>query len=344
MRDNDGRKLDHTTLEAMRVRAVGQIEKGARVEDVADALGLNRSSVFKWVAAYHAGGKKALKAKPVPGRPPKLSPDQTQQVYEIVAGTNPAQHQLDFGLWTRDLIRTVIATRFGIELSLPSVGRLLHKLGMSPQRPLHRAWQSDPAAVAAWRETDYPGIAANAKAKGAVVYFGDEASVRSDYHSGTTWGVIGKTPIITTTGARFSVNMISAVSAQGRLRFSIVNGTMTAARFLEFCQRLLRDEGRPVVLIVDGHAAHKAKKVRAWVDSTQGRFTLAYLPAYSPFLNPDEWVWKNVKADRVGKHVVTGPDQFKALAVGGLRRLQRLPGIVRGFFADPNLAYINAAA
>ncbi len=83
---------------------------------------------------------------------------------------------------------------------------------------------------------------------------------------------------------------------------------MTAARFLEFCQRLLRDEGCPVVLIVDEHAAHKAKKVRAWVDSTQSRFTLAYLPAYSPFLNPDEWVWKNVKANRVGKYVVIGPD------------------------------------
>ena len=119
---------------------------------------------------------------------------------------------------------------------------------------------------------------------------------------------------------------------------------MNAARFLEFCQRLLRDEGKPVVLIVDGHAAHKARKVTKWVASTEGRFTLVHLPAYSPFLNPDEWVWKNVKADRVGKHMITGPDQFKALAVAGLRRLQRLPAIVRGFFADPNLAYINATA
>lgn len=135
MRDDDDRKLDHKTLEVMRVRAVGQIEKGARVEDVAAALGLNRSSVFKWVAAYHAGGKKALRAKPVPGRPPKLSAEQTQAVYQIVAGSNPDQHQLDFGLWTRDLVRQIISTRFGVELSLPSVGRLLHKLGMSPSGP-----------------------------------------------------------------------------------------------------------------------------------------------------------------------------------------------------------------
>lgn len=170
MREDDGRKLDHKTLEALRVRAVGQVEKGARVEDVAAALGLNRSSVFKWVAAYHAGGKKALRARPVPGRPPKLSGVQTEEIYQIVAGTNPDQHQLDFGLWTRDLVRQIIATRFGVELSLPSVGRLLHKLGMSPQRPLHRAWQSDSQAVAEWREQVYPPIAAEAKKKGAVIF------------------------------------------------------------------------------------------------------------------------------------------------------------------------------
>lgn len=92
MREDDGRKLDHKTLETLRVRAVGQVEKGARVEDVAAALGLNRSSVFKWVAAYHAGGKKALRARPVPGRPPKLSGVQTEEIYQIVAGTNPDQH------------------------------------------------------------------------------------------------------------------------------------------------------------------------------------------------------------------------------------------------------------
>lgn len=96
-------------------------------------------------------------------------------------------------------------------------------------------------------------------------------------------------------------------------------------------------------LIVDGHPARKAKKVKAFVESTQGHLQLFVLPGYSPQLNPDEWVWNNVKSARVGRASITGPDQFRALAVGALRRLQSIPDIVRGFFGDPDLAYITAA-
>jgi transposase len=137
--------------------------------------------------------------------------------------------------------------------------------------------------------------------------------------------------------------MVSAVSAKGLLRFQIVDGTMTAPKFKAFCQRLLADAGQPVVLIVDGHSTHKAKLVKDWVASTDGRFTLRVLPAYSPQLNPDEWVWNNVKNHRVGRAAVAGPDHLRSLAIGALRRLQKLPGVVRGFFGDPSLAYIAAA-
>jgi transposase len=100
-----------------------QIENGARAEDVAVSLGFNRSTIFGWVAAYRNGGAEALRAKPVPGRPPKLTRAQMSMLFTMIAGSNPAQYQLDFALWTRDLVRQVIATRFGVELSVYSVGR-----------------------------------------------------------------------------------------------------------------------------------------------------------------------------------------------------------------------------
>jgi len=217
-------------------------------------------------------------------------------------------------------------------------------MGLSPPKPLYRAWQADPEAVAAWKATEYPKIAAEAKKAGATVYFADEASVRSDYHAGTTWAPVGKTPVVKTTGARFSVNMISAVTARGALRFSLINGTLTAPKFIDFCKRLLHDAPGPVFLILDGHPVHRSTAVRAFAESTAGRLRLFRIPAYSPQLNPEEWVWKNVKHDRVDKAGVSGPDQFKALAVTALRRLQRMPSIVRGFFADPNLSYITNPA
>jgi transposase len=340
MRDNDGRKLDHRTLEVLRLRAVDQVAAGVHPEDVADTLGMHRKTVYGWVAKLREGGRDALKAKPVPGRPGKLDGAQLGRIYRLVTGSDPRQLKFEFALWTRDMIRELIRREFGVALSAVSVGRMLKTMGLSPQKPLYRAWQADPEAVAAWKATEYPKIAAEAKKAGATVYFADEASVRSDYHAGTTWAPVGKTPVVKTTGARFSVNMISAVTARGALRFSIINGTLTAPKFIDFCKRLLHDAPGPVFLILDGHPVHRSKAVKAYAESTAGRLRLFRIPAYSPQLNPDEWVWKNVKHDRVGKAGVSGPDQFKALAVTALRRLQRMPSIVRGFFADPNLSYI----
>ena len=133
MREDDGRKLDHATLEAMRLRAVRRIEAGARVEDVATALGLSRSAVFGWMAAYREGGEQALRAKPVPGRPPKLSGAQLRTLYTLIEGSDPRQYQLEFALWTRELVQQLIWAQFRVRLSVVSVGRLLRTLGFSPQ-------------------------------------------------------------------------------------------------------------------------------------------------------------------------------------------------------------------
>jgi transposase len=171
---------------AIRIRAVEQIQAGAHPEDVAKSLGLTRSTVFAWVAKFREGGIEALRAKPVPGRPPKLSGAQLRKLYALIVGANPRQLQFEFSLWTREIVREVIRREFGVALSAVSVGRLLRTIGLSPQRPLFRAYQQDPEAVERWKTQDYPAIRAEAKKLGATIYFADEAAVRSDYHAGTT--------------------------------------------------------------------------------------------------------------------------------------------------------------
>lgn len=292
MRENDGRKLDHKTLEQMRFRAVDAVAAGQHPEDVAAALGMTRSAVYGWLAKYREGGKAALVAKPVPGRPPKLSAAQMQQVYRWVVGGDPRQYSFDFALWTRDLVRQLIRQKFDVALSAVSVGRLLKALGLSPQRPIWRAWQQDEQAVAAWRTERFPAIQAEAKKVGATIYFAAEAGLRSDYHAGTTWAARGKTPVVKTTGSRHSVNMVSAVTAKGVLRFATYTGSFTADTFLDFCRRLMRDTDGPVFLVVDGHPTHKSKKVKAFAEASNGQLRIFTLPGYSPELNPDEWVWK----------------------------------------------------
>ncbi|UNX53172.1 IS630 family transposase [Georgenia sp. TF02-10] len=346
MRDNDGRKLDHATLEQMRFRAVDAVEAGAHPEDVAKMLGMHAKTVYGWLARAREGGRDALKAKPVPGRPPKLDGSQLRRLYTLIVGTNPRQLQFDFELWTRAMVREVIRREFGVHLSEVSVGRLLRKLGLSPQRPLWRAWQADPEAVERWKAEEFPAIRAAAKAEGATVYFADEAGIRSDYHAGTTWAPVGRTPVVKATGARHSLNMISALTPAGKLRFATYTGSFTADQFISFCKKLLADTGRDggggVYLVVDGHSTHKAKKVKEFIASTDGRLKVFILPAYSPQLNPDEWVWKNVKHDRVGRTAPRTAEEFKSNVIAALHRLQKLPHLVRGFFADPDLRYITA--
>jgi transposase len=343
MRENDGRKLDHKTLEQVRMRVVGRIEGGARPEDLADALGFARSTVFGWMARYREGGLEALKARPIRGRPQKLSGSQLRQTYTLIVGNDPRQLSFGFALWTREMVRELIRREFKVGLSVVSVGRLLRKLGLSPQRPLWRAYQQDPVAVARWKREEYPAIRAEAATAKATIYFGDEAGVRTDFHAGTTWAPVGQTPVVRTTGARYSINLMSAISAQGALRFSTFEGKLDSAIFINFCRRLMHDAKGPVFLIVDGHPVHRSKAVEAFVVSTKGRLRLFRLPSYSPELNPDEWVWKNVKADRIGRAGIQGAkEDLRSKAVSALRRLQKLPRLIRGFFLDPDLRYIAA--
>jgi len=240
------------------------------------------------------------------------------------------------------MIQTLILNRFGVRLSRSSVSRLLNQLGLSAQRPLWRAYQQNPDAVRRWLTEDFPEIQRQARAKGAHIFFADEAGVRSDYHSGTTWGKRGQTPIVSSTGARFGINLISAVSAQGQMRFMITKGRVTAAVFIDFLKRLLLNASSPIFVIADGHSTHRAKMVERFVAAQQGRLALFILPPYSPELNPDEYVWNDLKNHGIGRKVITSLAQMRQAILSHLHQLQKLPDIVRGFFRSPTTRYAAA--
>jgi transposase len=302
MRTNDARRLDHATLEAMRERAVRSVHDGESPEVVARIIGINRSTIYGWLAQYRRGGWSALKAKPLFGRPPKLDGKKLKWIYNTVTQKNPMQLKFAFALWTREMVAKLIKVKYNISLSPVSVGRLLAQLGITCQRPLHRALERDEALVRQWLKQDYPKIRALAQREKADIYFGDAAHMRSDHHAGRTWGKKGETPVVLSTGARYRMSLISAVTSRGHMRFMIKEtGGVNADVFIEFLRRLLIGSKNRIFIIVDRGPAHVAKKTKAFVASLGGRLRLFYLPPYSPDKNPDELVWKHLKADTVGR-------------------------------------------
>src|ERR1700722_1828544 len=340
MKNDDARQLDHATLEALRIRAVQSVQEGESPEVVARTLRITSRTMYRWLAQYRGGGRGALKAKPLMGRPPKLDDKKLKWIYNAVTQKNPLQFRFRFALWTREMVARLIKEKYGIRLAANSVGRLLAQLGITPQKPLHRAIERDEALVQKWLKAEYPKIKKMAKVQGADIYFGDAAHIRSDHHAGRTWGKKGETPVVAATGARHSMSLISAITSKGRMRFMIKEtGGVNADVFIDFLKRLLIGATREIFLIVDRGPSHRAKKTTAFVEKLGGSLRLFYLPPYSPDRNPDELVWKHLKADTVGRMVVTSKEDFKSKVVSSMRCLQKNPGKICSFFRKPSLQY-----
>lgn len=339
MNKNDARKLDHKTLTELRKRAVKSIKNGQSPEKVAEILNVNRVTVYGWLARFREAGWSGLDAKKRGGRPTKLDGRALKWIFETVSTKNPLQLKFPFALWTAKMIGQLIEKRFKIKLSKASVCRLLKQLGLTPQRPIWKAYQQKPEAVRNWLKMEYPKIQSLAKEMKAEIYFADEAGVRSDHHAGTTWAVKGNTPEVVSTGARFGLNMISAVNAQGKFRFMVVEGSVGAKVFIEFMKRLIYGSKRMVFLIVDGHPAHKAIIVKDFLESVKNKIRLFFLPPYSPELNPDERVWNDVKNNAVGRKSIASPEQLKNTVISHLRMIQKSPERVKAYYNSKTTKY-----
>lgn len=339
----DGRSFDHRTLEAIRLMAVERVRDGERPSSVVTSFGFNRTTIYKWINAAEKPGEglEALRSRPATGRPRSLSPRQEQQVFRWINGRDPRQYGLDFGLWTRSMVANLIEQKFHVRLGVTAVGELLAKLGLTPQKPLQRAYQRDPEAIEKWKRERFPAIAEQARASGGEVYFWDESGFRADAVHGKTWSKKGSTPVVQRPGQRQSISAASAVNSRGAFWYCTYQGGLNAELFVTLLRRMIRHRTKPVHLVVDGLPAHKTTLVKTYVEATNGMLTLHFLPGYAPELNPDELVWSHMKRTGVARAPLRRGESLREKIEEQLGKIKRMPGLVRSFFKTPTVAYIT---
>ena len=305
----------------------------ARIHNIA------RRTIFDWLARYRNGGWDALKEGRRQGRPGKLSGEDMQWVYDAVTMGNPLNYKFEFCLWTLNIIRSMIATERGVQLSKSAVSRLLGHLGLSPQRPLYKSYKQDPKKIEKYLQETFPEVVERARELDAEIYFVDEAAVRSDAHRGWTWGKIGETPVVRDSGARFGLKVISAVTLRGDMRFSFIEDKMNSARFIQFLKKLRKDAARPIIVIADNARYHHSKETQKFIEAQAHGILMAFVPAYSPELNPDEQVWNHAKA-RLSKLPVLNAQGMKKCLASILRSIQKQKSLIKSFFRLADTKYI----
>jgi transposase len=335
----DNRSLDHKVLEHMRLLAVERVLAGEKPRVVAKSFGLYRTSIYKWLRAHRKRGREALKSTTAKGPTPKLSESQKKQVKRWIVGKDPRQYGFDFGLWTRSIIAEMILDRFDVLLTLPSIGRLLTSLDITPQKPLRRAYERDEKEIRQWKEQKYPELRKRAKQRGAEIFFLDEVGVRSDSPLGRSYGLKGKTPVVKTSGQRQKINAISAVNAKGAFWYKVYSGMLTAVLFIVMLKDLMKGRKKPVMLVVDGLPVHKAKSVAKYVQSTKGRLELHFLPPYAPDLNPDEFAWSHLKQNGTSKKPLRKNEALRQRVEQDLAEIKEDRSLVRSFFMAPTVSY-----
>jgi transposase len=342
MKKLDARKLPSEVQQHNRNLAIRLFQEGKKRKEIASIVGVHYGVVCRWIQAWQQGGKQAIKLKKrgrSSGERRILTEAQESALKKLLVEKNPKQLKLPFALWNRRAIQSVIYKMWRVRIAIRTIGDYLKRWGFTPQKPMKRAYEKNPKAVKGWLDDTYPEIKKRARKENAEIYWGDETGVRNDCQHSRGYAPRGKTPVVEINAKRFSVNMISAISNQGLLRFMMYEETMTARVLLRFLKRLIKDAGRKVFLVLDNLRVHHAKLVKAWLEKHSDEIEVFYLPSYSPELNPDEYLNCDLKTGIRSAAPARNQSDLKKKVLGHMRMLQKKPQRVAKYFNHPAIKY-----
>ena len=342
MTETDLRKQPDDVRNYTRKQAIRLLKSGKTQQAVSELLGVHVNTVKGWWRVYQAKGSKALtvnKRGLKTGQGRSLTPEQEKEIHKLIIDKTPDQLKLPFVLWDRQAVRDLIQQHLGVKIAIRTVGDYLHRWEFTPQRPLKRAYEQQPAAVQHWLDEAYPEIERKAKAEGAEIHWGDETGFRNDHHYGRGYSPKGKTPVVRISAKRVQMNMISTVTNQGKSRFMVYRENMNAQLLIKFLKRLIKGSDRKIILILDILRVHHAKLVRGWLDDKEDKIEIFYLPSYSPELNPDEYLNNDLKYGVHSKSLFRDQESLKKGIISFMQRLKKKPQQVMNYFKHHSIAY-----
>jgi transposase len=340
-------KIDFRTLSeqeqlGFRKQAIKLIKLGRKKGEVALIIGVRSASISEWWKNYKDNGIKGLSSKKrgVKSEDKKLlSTKQEQEIQRMIIDTMPDQLKLDFALWTRKAVKELVEREFGVVLAINTMGDYLRKWGFTPQKPKKKAYEQCSKKVQKWLDEEYPAIQKRAKEENAEIQWGDETGVRNNCQHGRSYAPKGKTPTKKSMSKRFSMNMISTVTNQGKVQFMIYSENMNSDKFIEFLKQLIKNNEQKIFLILDNLRVHHSYIVKDWIAENKEKIELFFLPAYSPEKNPDEYLNCDLKQGLSSKPAPKNQEKLKENLENHMQMLTQNPERVKKYFNHKDIQY-----
>ena len=337
----DYRTVSSETLYEARKTVIRMWKSNKEVAEIIEATSLSQDTVYVTIRKYKKGGMAALKPKSrgrKTGEKRSLTPKQEKEILSQLVDKNPAQLKLKGCMWTRDNVRDYILRQYGIDMPIRTVGEYLRRWGLTVQRPAKQEANQKPEQVEAWLKEQYPAIHAEAKAENAEIFWGDETAIQNVANYARGYAPKGKTPVVKIQSKKMHINMISAISNQGKLHFLLYSDAINSERLISFMEAVIKTAGKKVYLILDNLRVHHSKAVTAWVEEHSQQIRLFHLPPYSPEYNPDEYLNNDLKRNLGTQAMVKDVTKLEDNTNAFMSRLSDDEDHVKAYFDHPALS------
>lgn len=312
-------------------------QQGWYQRDIADALGVSEDTVSRWLTRAREGGARALRTRPRPGHPPKLSGAQKRLIPEFLwHGAEAYGFRGD--VWTCARIARVLREEFGVRYHKGHVSRLLRELGWTPQLPIRRARQRDEAAIGRWRAEVWPDLLRRARRERRALVFEDESGFYLLPGVVRTYAPEAHTPVLREQQTRDHLSVMGGLTPEGKVYTLARQESLNGLHSVEFLLHLQRVAGPRLLVIWDGSPSHRRAEVKEFVAGTRGQVWLEALPGYAPDVNPwDEGGWQHLKHVELRNRVCLDLEELHQEFHLAIARLRQKPHLVRSFFAQAGL-------